>query len=113
MVCAAPRTAAENLAQMIMIMGRFSIEPSTRVAFQLFAKGMIQRQQEQPGCMGIGIFEDVTTPNTYLLVEQWADGDSMDGFYASAIYAHDDEVMSSFVLGEPVFDEYQFDDDPQ
>jgi quinol monooxygenase YgiN len=94
-------------------MGRFNIQPTTRAAFHLFAKGMIQRQQREPGCLGVGIFEDVTTPNTYVLIEQWADGDSMDTFYASAIYAHDDEVMSTFVLGEPVFDEYQFEDDPQ
>lgn len=94
---------------MIMVTGRFSIDPTKRAAFIVFAKGMVSREQQQPGCLGFGIFEDVTRMNTFIMIEQWESAEALDAHSESAIFAHDDEVMSTFLIAEPSWDEYEFE----
>lgn len=98
---------------MIMLTGRFSIDPYKRAAFLLFAKGMISRTRRQTGCMGFGIFEDIVQPNTFVIFEQWERNEDFDRHTASDLFLHDDEVLMTFVVGEPSFDEYEFTVPPE
>lgn len=98
---------------MLMLMGQFAIDPQTRGAFMVFVKGMIQRQQAQPGCIDIGIFEDVTHLNTFLMVEQWENYEAFNRFGATQIFEHDEDVLNEFAVGGVSYDEYEFDVPPE
>lgn len=98
---------------MLMLTSRFSIEPNSRGAFMLFAKGMVQRTQKQTGCLGFGIFEDVTMPDTFIMLEQWASTQLFELHSTSSLFAHDDEVLMTFIIGTPQYDEYEFEDMPE
>jgi quinol monooxygenase YgiN len=98
---------------MIMLTGRFSVDLNSRAAFILFARGMVSRTQKQPGCIGFGIFEDITVPNSFIMHEQWESSSAFDTYTASAGFQHDDEVLMTFVLGEPSFDEFEFTVPPE
>ncbi|MEZ4666738.1 MAG: antibiotic biosynthesis monooxygenase family protein [Anaerolineae bacterium] len=98
---------------MIMLTGRFSIDPMSRGAFLLFAKGMVKRTQRQPGCLGFGIFEDISVPNDFIMLEQWESIELFDRHTASDGFEHDDGVLQTFIVGEPSFDEYEFTVPPE
>jgi quinol monooxygenase YgiN len=91
-----------------MLTGRFAINPQARGAFMVFAKGMIERQRKQPGCMSFGIFEDITHLNTFLMVEQWESYEAFNRFGMTEVFEHDEDVLNGFMVGEPVYDEYEF-----
>lgn len=92
---------------MILLMSRFAIDPYKRAAFLLFAKGMVSRQREHHGCLGSGIFEDISASNHYLMVEQWENIDSLSAYSDGPVFAHDDEVLATFVVGETLFAKYE------
>jgi quinol monooxygenase YgiN len=98
---------------MIMLTGRFTIDPMKRGAFLLFARGMVTRTQNQAGCLGFGIFEDVTVANAFIVLEQWETIAAFDKHTASPIFQHDDDVLMTFIVGEPSFDEYEFSVPPE
>jgi quinol monooxygenase YgiN len=93
---------------MLMLTGRFAINPQARGAFMVFAKGMVQRQRAQPGCLSFGLYEDVTQPNTFLMVEQWESYEAFNRFGMTAAFEHDEDTLNGFMVGEPSYDEYEF-----
>ncbi len=93
---------------MLMITGRFAINPQARGAFLVFAKGMVERQQRQPGCLSFGIYEDVTRINSFLMVEQWESYEAFNRFGMTDVFEHDEDTLNGFILGEPSYDEYEF-----
>lgn len=95
---------------MFMSTSRFSIEPMKRGAYMLFAKGMVARTQKQEGCIGFGIFEDISAPDTFIIFEQWASTEAFEKHMSSAQFLHDDEVLMTFVIGEPSYDEYELEE---
>lgn len=92
---------------MIMLMSRFAIDPYKRAAFLLFAKGMVSRERQHQGCLGAGVFEDISAPNHYLMIEQWETEDALNVYSDGPAFAHDDEVLATFLIGEPVFAKYE------
>ncbi len=98
---------------MLMLTSRFSIDPMKRGAYMLFAKGMVKRTQSQSGCVGFGIFEDISSPDTFIMLEQWESAELFDKHTASPYFLHDDEVLITFIIGEPNYDEYEFEDTPE
>jgi len=95
---------------MLMFTSRFSIEPMKRGAYMLFAKGMVKRTQAQEGCIGFGIFEDISAPDTFIMLEQWESMELFEKHTASPAFLHDDEVLMTFVIGQPTYDEYEFEE---
>ena len=95
---------------MLMLTSRFSIDPMTRGAYMLFAKGLVSRTRSQQGCIGFGIFEDVTAPDTFIMLEQWQNLETFEKHTSSPGFLHDDEVLMTFIAGEPSYDEYEFED---
>ena len=93
---------------MLMLTGRFTIDPNARSAFLLFARGMVQRQRSQPGCLNVGIYEDISQPNLFLLVEQWENYETFNRFGMTRTFEHDEDTLNSFMIGEPSYDEYEF-----
>lgn len=92
---------------MIMLISRFAIDPYKRAAFMVFAKGMVTREQQHLGCLGSGIFEDISAPNYFLMVEQWEDETALNAYGDGPVFAHDDEVLATFLIAEPVFAKYE------
>ena len=76
----------------------------------LFARGMVARTRAEAGCMGFGIFEDISAPDTFVMLEQWESLDLFEQHTASALFLHDDEVLMTFVIGEPSYDEYELEE---
>ncbi|MBI1280286.1 MAG: hypothetical protein GC179_19325 [Anaerolineaceae bacterium] len=95
---------------MLMLTSRFSVDPMKRGAYLLFAKGMVQRTQTQAGCIGFGIFEDISLPNTFIMLEQWESAEQFEKHTTSSGFVHDDGVLMTFIVGEPSYDEYEFED---
>lgn len=93
---------------MILMMGRFEIDPQKRSGFLMFAKGLITRQQAAPGCLGCGIFEDVLGPNSFAIIEQWETREAMEVFMETKTFMNDDSYLSFFMIGQPRYDEYEF-----
>ena len=76
----------------------------------LFAKGMVARTRSQEGCVGFGIFEDITAHDTFIMLEQWQSLELFEKHTTSLAFLHDDEVLMTFVIGEPMYDEYEFEE---
>ena len=95
---------------MLMLTSRFLIDPMTRGAYLLFAKGLVSRTRSQEGCLGFGIFEDITAPDTFIMLEQWESTEQFEKHTSSPSFLHDDEVLMTFIIGEPSYDEYEFEE---
>jgi quinol monooxygenase YgiN len=93
---------------MIMVTGRFEIDPIKRGTFLDFARALVEQELLEPGCLDFAIYEDISTPNTFLMVEQWADADAMDAHSETDTFQFNDERLNSFMVGEPEFEEYEF-----
>jgi quinol monooxygenase YgiN len=95
---------------MLMLTSRFSIDPMMRGAYMLFAKGMVSRTRSQEGCIGFGIFEDITAPDTFIMLEQWQSVELFEKYTSGPNFLHDDEVLMTFMVGQPNYDEYEFEE---
>lgn len=93
---------------MIMITGRFQIDPEQREAFLAFARDLVPGERQEPGCLQFDMFEDVNTPNAFLMLEQWEDRDALDAHTETEKFEENDSRLESFILGEPSWDEYEF-----
>lgn len=93
---------------MFMVTGKFSIDPAQRDEFLAFIRGIIPGERETPGIISFDVYEDVAEANTFLVVEQWEDEASLDDYTATDEYAEHDDILNSFVVGEAVWDEYEF-----
>ena len=93
---------------MILVMGRYNIDPEQREAFLTFARQMVAQERQQPGCLAFDIFEDVTTANAFLMLEQWENEDVLDAHTNSEDFERSDAALNEFTVGEPSWDEYQF-----
>lgn len=93
---------------MILVMGRYEIDPAKREAFIPFAQELVARERQTQGCIAFDIFEDVTNPNAFLMMEQWKDEDALDAHTGSESFESDDAALNEFIVGEPSWDEYQF-----
>ncbi len=93
---------------MFMVTGKFSIEPEQREAFLVFIREIIPGERQTAGMVSFDVYEDVTEANTFLMVEQWESEDALDAYTETETYLEHDDTLSSFVVGEPVWDEYEF-----
>lgn len=93
---------------MILVMGRYSIDPEQRKAFLAFAQQLVAQERQAPGCLAFDIFEDVTTPNAFLMMEQWESEEALDAHTQSEAFELGDAALNEFIVGEPSWDEYQF-----
>ena len=72
------------------------------------ARQMVAQERRQPGCLAFDIFEDVTTPNAFLMMEQWENEDVLDAHTNSEEFERGDAALNEFIVCEPSWDEYQF-----
>ena len=93
---------------MFMVMGKFAIDPAERNQFLEFARALIPVERTIKGCVGFDMYEDLLTPNSFLMIEQWENETALDVYTATEQYARHDDTLNSFVIGEPVWDEYEF-----
>lgn len=93
---------------MLMYTGKFSIEPSERDSFLEFVREMVAAERKVAGCLSFDIYEDVLVKNTFLLVEQWEDEASLEAHTETDEYADNDDTLNNYVVGEPVWEEYEF-----
>ncbi|HLU08893.1 MAG TPA: putative quinol monooxygenase [Oceanobacillus sp.] len=93
---------------MILVIGRFSIDPAQREAFLTFAREMVDQERQTHGCIAFDIYEDVTTPNAFLMMEQWEDEEVLDAHTSSEEFERNETALNEFIVGEPSWDEYQF-----
>lgn len=93
---------------MILVMGRYNIDPVQREAFLTFARELVAHERQQPGCLAFDIFEDVTTPDAFLMMEQWKDEEALDAHTNSEAFERNDAALNEFIVGEPSWDEYLF-----
>jgi quinol monooxygenase YgiN len=85
-----------------------NIDPAKHEAFVAFAREVVAEERQTPGCLAFDIYEDVTTPNSFLMMEQWEDVDVLDIHTSSKEFERNDATLNEFIVGEPSWDEYQF-----
>jgi quinol monooxygenase YgiN len=93
---------------MILVIGRYIIDPAQHEAFVVFARQLVARERQQAGCIAFDIYEDVTTPNACLMMEQWESEEALDAHTSSEAFEQSDSALNGFIVGEPSWDEYQF-----
>jgi quinol monooxygenase YgiN len=93
---------------MLMVTGKFAISPDDRADFLEFVTALVPVERSVTGCLSFDIYEDVVTPNTFLVMEQWEDEAALDAYTETEAYAEHDDTLSSFVLGEALWEEYEF-----
>jgi quinol monooxygenase YgiN len=93
---------------MIMITGRFQVDPAKRKDFLAFAQAMVGRERSSKGNISFDIYEDVTALNSFLMLEQWESEDILDQHQEGEEFDRNEEMLNSFILGEPSWDEYVF-----
>lgn len=93
---------------MFMVTGKFSIDPARRDEFLAFIRGIIPGERQTPGIVSFDVYEDVVEVNTFLMVEQWEDEAALDDYTETEAYEAHDDMLNSFVVGEAVWDEYEF-----
>ena len=94
---------------MIMITGTLNADPEQREDFLTFIRGLVPTERQKPGCLEFSIYEDVTAPNTFLMLEQWESREALDAHTESEDFEANDVLLASFLTEDPVFDEYEFD----
>ncbi len=94
---------------MIMITGTMNVEPDQRDEFLRFVRGLVPAERQKRGCLQFSIYEDVTTPNSFLMLEQWESREALDAHMESDDFEANDVLLASFLIEDPVFDEYEFD----
>jgi quinol monooxygenase YgiN len=93
---------------MILVIGHFAVDPARHGDFLDFARGLIKQERAAEGCISFDIFEDVTQPDEYLMMERW---DSQAAFEHHADTPEADEtdrIFETFLAGDPSFDTYEF-----
>ncbi|MBI1259747.1 MAG: hypothetical protein GC204_19950 [Chloroflexi bacterium] len=93
---------------MLMVTGKFAISADDREQFLEFITALVPVERSVAGCLSFDVYEDVLTPNTFFLLEQWEDEAALDAYTETDAYAEHDDTLTSFVIGEPVWDEYEF-----
>jgi quinol monooxygenase YgiN len=93
---------------MILVIGHYNIDPAQREAFLAFARQIVAQERQQPGCLAFDIYEDVTIPNAFMMMEQWESEEVLDEHTSSEQFERDDAALNQFIVGEPSWDEYQF-----
>ena len=93
---------------MVMITGRLPIDPNKREEFLAFARDLVPKERQHPGCLQFDIFEDVTAPNSFLMIEQWESEEVLDAHTLTDEFDQNEAVLDSFLIGDPSWDEYQF-----
>jgi quinol monooxygenase YgiN len=93
---------------MIMLTGRFQIDPAKREDFLAFAQAMVGRERSARGNISFDVYEDVTTPNRFLMLEQWESEDILEQHQEGEEFERNEAMLNSYILGEPSWDEYVF-----
>ncbi len=93
---------------MILITGKFGIIADKRSEFIAFAAALVPHERLQAGCLNFDIFEDVTTPNRFLMLEEWESQEALDAYNDSDEFERNEAAFDAFVMGDPSWDEYQF-----
>jgi len=92
---------------MIVITGRFELLPEKRDEFVALAKELVPRERTTPGCLNFDIFEDITTPNRFLMLEEWESSEALEAHTATEEFARNEAAMSGIFIGEPIWSQYE------
>lgn len=93
---------------MILITGRFDVDPQQREAFLAFAQTIVPRERMAQGCIHFDIFEDVTAPNRFLMLEEWESQEALDAHTSTDEFDENEAALEQFLVGDPSWDEYEF-----
>ncbi|GGK36734.1 putative quinol monooxygenase [Nocardia camponoti] len=64
-------------------------------------EAMIEPSMEEPGCLSYRPYADLNQLGRMVIVEEWTDADALAAHFATAHFAHVEQVLS-FVLAEPM-----------
>jgi quinol monooxygenase YgiN len=63
---------------MIVLKAQLTIKPETRPEFLQHMQALIQASLGEAGCLSFGCYEDVTTSNSFLILEEWHSRAALD-----------------------------------
>ena len=69
---------------MLVLKTQLSIASDGRAAFLRHMNDLIAASLAEAGCLSFGCYEDVRTPNTFLVLQAWHSRDDLDRHEASA-----------------------------
>lgn len=92
---------------MILIIGRFQVHADRLETFQQFASDLIPEARKAAGCLNFDLLQDLSQPDHFVMLEQWLDRESLENNFNSETYQIADDAMSSFVVDDPLWEEYE------
>ncbi|MBX3064929.1 MAG: antibiotic biosynthesis monooxygenase [Anaerolineae bacterium] len=92
---------------MILIIGRFQVQVEQLEAFQQFARDLIPEARKAAGCISFDLMQDLSQPDQFVMLEQWEDREALENNFSSETYQIADDAMSSFVVEDPLWEEYE------
>lgn len=95
---------------MITTVGMFKIQSDKREAFLAFARDLVTNSLSEDGCTAYGIYEDITKPGVFSLIEIWASQEMLDAHYKTAHFKRFRNEFAAFLAEEPVFQTYHADE---
>jgi quinol monooxygenase YgiN len=72
---------------MILLTAYMTIKPSSREAFLQHMRLLVREARADAGCLSFDCYEDVSSTNTFLVLQAWQSRDALDKHEQSAYLA--------------------------
>jgi quinol monooxygenase YgiN len=92
---------------MILIIGRLRVAPENQANFVAFVHELIIRERQVPSCLGFEMLHDVSDPDAFVMLERWQDRVALNRHLESLDFAHNEEQLGNFLVGESDWEEYE------
>ncbi len=94
---------------MILIKAQMTVAAHARERF-LQAMGIfVQASRAEPGCLGFTCYEDIATPNTFTVLEEWEDRASFERHEAAEHLAAFKTQIGSMIVSREATRVYMID----
>ena len=94
----------------IIMHATMPIKPEAREGFLAAVPGLIEATNAEPGVISYELFESVANPNTFVMVEVYADKAGMDAHLGSDHFKAAMPVLGQVLAGAPTLTYYEAGD---
>jgi quinol monooxygenase YgiN len=94
----------------IIMHATMPIKPEAREAFLAAVPGLIEATNAEPGVLSYELFESTANPNTFVMLEVYADKAGMDAHLSSPHFQAAMPVLGKVLAGPPTLTYYEAGD---
>ena len=86
---------------MIVVVGRVRAHPDKRSEFVRIGQALVAGSRTDAGCISYHLYEDSEIANDFVFVEEWEDGEALQGHFATAHIAEFMRAVPATVAEPP------------